>query len=116
LEDEALIALDIEDQLQNAGLQVVGVFRSCKTALDWLEDHSPDIAILDIELSDGNFAAIAQLLHERNVPFVVHSASTGESGLYDGFFLAGTWISKPYVPSELQAVVEASLAKASLRL
>ncbi|WP_051371497.1 response regulator [Mesorhizobium loti] len=51
LEDEPLIAIDIEDQLQSAGFNIVKVLSTCAEALEWLQDHSPDIAILDLERS-----------------------------------------------------------------
>jgi AmiR/NasT family two-component response regulator len=40
LEDEALIALDTEDQLRDAGFKVVGIFASCDAALERFGTHS----------------------------------------------------------------------------
>jgi DNA-binding response OmpR family regulator len=110
LEDEALIAIDVEEQLRSAGFDVVGVFSSCAEASDWLQSGSPDVAILDIDLRDGNCAAIARLLNDRHVPFVVHSGSFRDSGEHDESFLAGKWVGKPCPPSELYDAVRSSLS------
>ncbi|MBU1334249.1 MAG: response regulator [Alphaproteobacteria bacterium] len=52
LEDEPLIAMDMELLLQGAGLDVTTV-ASCEEANNWLEVRRPDIVIVDIMLRDG---------------------------------------------------------------
>ena len=53
LEDEALIALDLQDGLQDSGYRVAGTFTTCAEALSWLQTETPDVAILDTVLKDG---------------------------------------------------------------
>ena len=48
-EDEALIAMGLAADCDDAGLEIVGPFASCAQALDWVEEHTPDIALLDVE-------------------------------------------------------------------
>lgn len=108
LEDEALIALDVEEALRDAGFNVLAVISSCADAQEWLETNSPDVAVLDIELRDGNCAAIASLLHDRDIPFVVHTGSSSETARDEApIFLKGRWVSKPNAPSELIDAVAA---------
>ncbi|MES0164155.1 MULTISPECIES: response regulator [unclassified Mesorhizobium] len=95
LEDEALIALDVEQSLCDAGFNVLAVLSFCSEALRWLQSNSPDVAVLDIELNDGSCEAVARLLHERNIPFVVHSGSAFDPRYCDPIFQKGTWVSKP---------------------
>ncbi|WP_292634491.1 response regulator [Mesorhizobium sp.] len=109
LEDEALIALDVEEALRDAGFNVLAVISSCADAHKWFEANSPDVAVLDIELRDGNCAAIASLLHERNIPFVVHTGSSSETVREAPIFLKGRWVSKPNGPSELTDAVAACI-------
>ena len=110
LEDEALIALDVEEALRDAGFKVLAVISSCADAHKWLETNSPDVAVLDIELRDGNCAAIASLLHDRNIPFVVHTGSSSETARDEApIFLKGRWVSKPNGPSELTDAVAACI-------
>jgi PAS domain S-box-containing protein len=48
VEDESLIALDLEMRLQRAGFEVVGVADNCDDALALCTQHTPDLALLDI--------------------------------------------------------------------
>jgi DNA-binding NtrC family response regulator len=111
LEDEALIAVDLEDQLRSAGFDVAALFSSCAAAMEWLECRSPDLAILDIDLQDGNCSAIARLLHERQVPFIVHSGSAAVADHHDPIFKQATWVAKPAHPDHMQEAVAGALAK-----
>src|SRR6478609_10310805 len=43
LEDEAMIALNLQDELQDAGYRVAGPFTTCSAALEWLGTATPDM-------------------------------------------------------------------------
>ncbi|MHB9436578.1 MULTISPECIES: response regulator [unclassified Mesorhizobium] len=113
LEDEALIALDVEQSLCDAGFNVLAVLSSCSEALEWLQSNSPDVAVLDIELNDGNCDAVARLLYERNIPFVVHSGSAFDPRCYDPIFQKGTWVSKPAGEGDVTNAVAACASMAT---
>jgi two-component system, response regulator PdtaR len=53
VEDEILIALELESLLQEAGHEVVGIATSRSDALTLAHDLSPDLAFVDIHLADG---------------------------------------------------------------
>ena len=99
LEDEALIALDLQDELRDTGYEVAGPFTTCAAALDWLQTVTPDMAILDAALKDGPCRAIAQELTHREVPFLIYSGYH-EDRLLLAEFPHVTWIEKP-VPSSV---------------
>ena len=104
LEDQALIALDIEDLFLNAGFETIQVISSCADAERWLVANKPDVAIIDIKLRDGPCVEVAKTLVEREIPFVVH---TGDPDLQkDGIFSKGKWVIKPSQPNELLTVVD----------
>ncbi len=92
LEDEPLIALDLDYVLENAGFKTT-VCTTLAEAMEWLTARSPRTAILDIQLKDGPCTAVASLLHNRSVPFVVCSGA----GKLDApeIFSRGTWLAKP---------------------
>lgn len=71
VEDEFLIALDIEDALAELGCEVAGPVASVTDALDLLEQAGCDLAVLDVRLGDGSTAPVAQILRRRGIPFVV---------------------------------------------
>ena len=74
LEDEALIALDVEKTLADAELGKATSVASCAGALHWLENNTPDVAIIDIFLRDGECDEVAEILVKRGVPLIIHSA------------------------------------------
>jgi two-component SAPR family response regulator len=114
LEDEALIAMDIEKMLGKMAAGSVASFGSCSDASEWLAHNSPDIAILDIQLRDGECLEVADILVQRNIPFIVHSARRSVSGERYRIFLNGLWIPKPSVPQDLMQGVENVLPKKRL--
>ena len=94
LEDEALIGLNLRDELQDAGYRVEGPFNTCAAALEWLETATPDTAILDAALKDGPCREIAQELTRREVPFVIYSGYHEDRQLLAEFPHL-TWIEEP---------------------
>lgn len=110
LEDEPLIALDIEAILEGAGFDVTTVM-SCADASDWLDSCRPDIVVVDIILTDGPCHAIVEKLIEAHIPFIVHSGD--HPSMHVGTpFAHGRWVSKPADGDELAAVALAILASA----
>jgi DNA-binding response OmpR family regulator len=99
LEDEALIALNLQDELQDAGYAVASPFTTCAAALEWLRTETPDVAILDAALRDGPCREIALELTRREVPFLIYSGHHEDCELLAEFHHI-TWIEKP-VPSEV---------------
>src|SRR5688500_12941920 len=73
LEDEAIIALNLQDELQDAGYSIGGPFTTCAEALCWLESNTPDVAVLDTVLQDASCHEVARALASRTVPFLIYS-------------------------------------------
>jgi DNA-binding response OmpR family regulator len=97
LEDEVLVAFNIQDELQDASFEVAGPFTTCAAALEWLRTETPDAAILDAALKDGPCREIALELSHREVPFLIYSGHHEDRQLLSEFHHI-TWIEKP-VPS-----------------
>jgi DNA-binding response OmpR family regulator len=97
LEDEALIALNLQDDLQDAAYDVAGPFTTCAAALEWLQSETPDTAILDAALKDGPCREVALELSRREVPFLIYSGHHEDRQFLSEFHYV-TWIEKP-VPS-----------------
>lgn len=105
LEDEPLISMDLEMTLEAAGFQVSTVM-SCTDANSWLDTRTPDLVVVDIQLSDGRSTDIAARLVAAKIPFIVHSGD--QHSLFTGTpFAHGTWLGKPAAPDDL---VEAAMA------
>jgi two-component SAPR family response regulator len=101
LEDEALIALDIQQTLLGAGAKDIVHLTSCSAATDWLGIYMPDLVILDIFLLDGESTDIASHLVEHGIPFVVHTARRKVTQESHQVLLNGEWVCKPARPDEL---------------
>jgi len=74
VEDSYLLALTLEDMLTDSGADVVGIAPSVAIALKAMEDHTIDIACLDINLGSETSFPIADALALRGIPFVFVSA------------------------------------------
>ena len=77
VEDEFLIAMDLELLLQEHGWRVLGPAATVVEALRLLQGETPDVALLDINLQGELVTPVAEELRARGVPFVLASAYDG---------------------------------------
>lgn len=70
VEDEALIALDLEQWLTELGFEVIGPFGRAHDALRALDGPRVDFAVLDYVLRDGTSGSVADRLGSHQVPYV----------------------------------------------
>lgn len=104
-EDEAVLATLLELEFSEAGFEVAGPFKRVGDALAWLENATPDIAIIDTMLADGSSARLAVAMKQQSVRFIVHSGSDPGPNRTDDAFTGAPWLTKPVLPS---TVVEAA--------
>lgn len=70
VEDETIIALLLEQMLENAGFEVVLTARSLPEAIAAAQECDVDAAVLDINLRGQMSYPAAHLLAERGIPFI----------------------------------------------
>ena len=104
VEDEALIAMLVEDALLEAGAQVLGPAATVEEALALFEAEHPDAAVLDINLAGQASTPVADRLVEHKVPFVV-ATGYGAAGLPERHRGVPV-LAKPYDPRELISALE----------
>lgn len=96
VEDEFLIALELESLLQDLGHDVVGIAASSEEALALGQDLKPDLAFVDIHLADGPTGVdVARHLgseHQVTVLFMTANAKR----IPEDFAGASGVIAKPY--------------------
>lgn len=103
VEDEAMIAMAIEDELAAAGAQEVQIAMSLREAEAFLDNTVFSVAVLDVRLSDGRSYGIAKQLFAKGVPVVVHS---GHADLFDHEdFRPALFCEKPAPPNGLTMTV-----------
>ncbi len=101
VEDEFIIAMDLQMILEQHGHSVLGPASSVEIALRLLEDVRPDVALLDLNLRNQLVFPVAARLQEINVPFVLASAYD-VTGIEGGEILAGAEnIGKPVAERSL---------------
>ncbi len=110
IEDEPLIAMDIEDLVTSLNHRVTGVARTHKEALELARAKRPGLVLADIHLADGSSGidAVNDLLREIDVPVIFITAFperllTGERP--EPTFL----ITKPFQPSTVKAIISQAL-------
>ena len=74
VEDEFLIAMDLELLLRRHGWRVLGPAATVAEALRLLEAERPDAAVLDVNLRGELVTPVAEALRALTVPFVLASA------------------------------------------
>jgi PAS domain S-box-containing protein len=74
VEDELLVALEIERALLQGGFAVAGFAARAEAAIRMVEDHGCEAAVLDVRLADGTSARIVEVLAKRRIPFAVLTA------------------------------------------
>ncbi len=99
VEDEALVAMLLEDALTDAGCTVLGPANSVAQALALLKHSRPEAAVLDLNLAGETSEPIADALAALGVPFLV-ATGYGAEGLPAGHRGAPV-LAKPYDPIEL---------------
>ena len=109
VEDEALIAVSLEEEISDAGFEIAGPFFTCAAARHWLESGMPAFAVLDAVLKDGTCHAIADTLREKGVPFVIYSG--WQNGSETSHLKGARWIGKPAPFGVITAAIRRSVAK-----
>lgn len=110
IEDEPLIALDIEHLVSGIGHQVVGIATTRKDAIVLARETNPGMILADIQLADGSSGidAINEILNEVSVPVIFITA-------YPERLLTGAraepafLITKPFRPEMVKAVISQAL-------
>jgi CheY-like chemotaxis protein len=103
VEDEGMVAALIEDMLSDLGHQVVAAAARVATAMQIAKTAAFDLAIIDINLNGEPSYPLADVLTERNIPFVF-ATGYGSQGLSPKFAAIPT-LQKPFVSAELQNVL-----------
>ena len=103
VEDEALVAMLVEDALLDAGAEVIGPVATVAEALTLLKSQTPEAAVLDLNLAGETSTPVADELKRRGVPFVI-ATGYGADGVPPSH--AGVPVlAKPYDPAELTSAL-----------
>ena len=103
VEDDPLLAMNLEDALMNGGAEAVVVCDSVAAAMTELDRLKPDILILDVQLADRDdgwaMADLVTTLSPRP-PAIIFSTGAPER-IPDHVAQLGVVLVKPYDPAAL---------------
>jgi DNA-directed RNA polymerase specialized sigma24 family protein len=110
IEDEALIAMDLEQLVKGLGHRVIGVARTHSKAVALAKANPPGLVLADIHLADNSSGldAVNELLRSFEIPVIFITA-------YPERFLTGErpepafLVAKPFQPSAVSAVISQAL-------
>lgn len=110
IEDEPLIAMDIEDMVETLGHRVTGVARTHSEAIELYKKTKPKMVLADIQLADGSSGidAVNDILKDEILPVIFITAFperllTGEKP--EPAFL----VTKPFNPDMVKALISQAL-------
>lgn len=110
VEDDPLIALDVECELIAAGARVIGPVATLEHAMATAETERIDIAILDIDLGRKEVFPAAEILRRRSIPFLFYTGMPDRAPLRDTFAAAPVCV-KPAPHARLIATLESLAAQ-----
>jgi light-regulated signal transduction histidine kinase (bacteriophytochrome)/CheY-like chemotaxis protein len=104
VEDNMIIALDAEEMVRRLGVPSVRTGASVSQAMVEIDAHTPDFALLDINLGTETSFAIAERLAEMGVPFAF-TTGYGEDIAFPPKLLGVPRVRKPYTGDALASVL-----------
>lgn len=110
VEDEALIAMEIEARLKSLGYAVLGPAWSLQSASEVLASATPDAALLDVQLGADRSTPIARRLRELSIPYALVTGYA-RLALQEAEFNDVLRISKPVTQRDLESALGQMLAE-----
>ena len=115
VEDDPTLVRMLTSFLTTENFQVASVSGQ-STAVEAMETNKPDLALVDISLTQGNGFAVCARAKELGVPVIFLTASSDEFSVITGLDMgADDYISKPFRPRELVSRIRSVLRRTGNR-
>ena len=99
VEDNPMLALDLEELLVDAGFKVAAIAGKLEKALALIESGGFDAAVLDANLAGVSASPLASAMTARGLPFIVLSGYSSEQ--LQGAFSGALLLQKPCRPTQI---------------
>lgn len=104
VEDEGLVAMQLEDMLVDFGCDLVGLAMRVRRAIEMLENtQAIDVAILDVNIGGDKIYPVAEVFRDRNVP-IVFATGYGRAGV-EADWQRYEILQKPYTAADVAAKI-----------
>ena len=117
VEDEAIVAMDLREQLLGLGYKVCGIASNADKAIALARQHRPDLVLMDIVIKgDRDGIATAEVIgRSLHIPVVFLTAYSDASTVERAAKTAPYgYLTKPFQTKELRAAIEVALYKAAI--
>lgn len=118
VEDESIVALDIQTRLENHGFSVIGIVSTGSRAIEKARDEKPDLILMDINLKgsiDGVETA-SLIRRELDCPILFLTAYADEKTIKRARISdASGYILKPFRESELLVTIELAIKRSIVK-
>ena len=102
VEDEAMLALSLEDMLRDLGCVVAGTAAKLDDAMEMARTSDFDVALLDVNLGGKRVDPVAEAIRERGMP-IVYVTGYGRTAAL------GLVLEKPYNSADLERTLNRAL-------
>ncbi len=110
VEDEIIVAIEIAEQLRDLGFREVKTAHTLRAAEALVKDMTPDVALLDVNLGNGERSTdLGLMLQERGV-VVVFASGYNKSEL-GARLQSFDFLEKPIAPAEIVAALTKGLSE-----
>ena len=117
VEDEALVAMQMEDELLNAGATVLGTAASVAEAIGMMDaamtNGGLDACVLDMNLDGESAIPVADALAQRDVPFLFITGYEETTRQAD--HIGRPTLYKPFNPHDLITAMNRAVARKVMR-
>ncbi len=114
-EDEAIIRLDLVELLEESGFEVVAQTNRGDEVMDLVQEHKPDVAILDVKMPGLDGISVTAQISEMQTTAVVILSAFSQQDLLDQAQQAGAqgYLVKPFHKGDLLPAIETAHARFS---
>ena len=114
IEDEIIVAKEIEQILIKNGYDVSGIALNYKQAKEKLEKSTPDVILCDVDLDEDKTGIdiIEESTQNVKIPVIFISAHSDDETLKKAFSISPvSYITKPFTENQLLTVVRLAMTK-----
>lgn len=101
VEDDFIVAFDMQAMLEEEGARVLGPAASLQEARDIIAVEAPQAAVLDVNLNGEYVFPLAEELRHHGVPFLFATAYADDDRLFPAATRNIPRLSKPVLPATL---------------
>lgn len=103
VEDDFIVAFDMQSMLEEEGAQVLGPASSVREAQALLAAETPQAAVLDVNLNGEFVFPLVEVLRAKGVPFLFATAYADDDRLFPESIKQVPKLAKPVLPTTLVA-------------